>query len=82
MQLPVKPAWMDDALCTQTDTELFFPGQFDSGTAKAAKQVCAKCPVREACLEWAVTEVEHGIWGGTTDQQRRRIRRERKDAAA
>ena len=41
----------------------------------AALAVCADCPVRDACLAHAVTAVEHGIWGGTVDEQRVELRR-------
>jgi WhiB family redox-sensing transcriptional regulator len=59
---------------------MFFPASdADAGDAKA---VCANCPVREQCLEWALaTRQEEGVWGGLTDNERRRLRRRRRDAA-
>ena len=63
-------AWQDDALCAQVDPELFFPEQ--GGKSKAAKKVCAQCPVRDQCLDYALTEgiVEFGVFGGTTAAER------------
>ena len=72
-------AWMDDAECRGEDTELFFPiGHRGESTAqiKAAKAVCSRCPVREACLGAALGRREkHGIWGGLTDDERVRLLR-------
>jgi DNA-binding NarL/FixJ family response regulator len=71
---------MGDALCAQVDPELFFP---DNGGAHArgAKRVCAACPVTAQCLDYAL-ELEAqqgvavwGVWGGTTEMQRRTMRR-------
>jgi WhiB family transcriptional regulator, redox-sensing transcriptional regulator len=62
--------WQDQALCAETDPEAFFPelGQ----PARAAKRVCAACPVRTECLEYAVGNgVAFGIWGGLTERERR-----------
>jgi WhiB family redox-sensing transcriptional regulator len=62
------------------DTDIFFPAS--DSEAGAAKAVCAECPVRDQCLEWAIaTRQEEGIWGGMTDGERRRLRRRRRDAA-
>ena len=68
------PAWMDEAVCAQTDPEEFFPTVGIS--AAAAKQVCRSCPVQADCLDYAVTHGERfGIWGGLTERERRRLRR-------
>jgi WhiB family redox-sensing transcriptional regulator len=68
---------MDHANCLGVDPELFFPGQGES-TADA-KAVCAGCVVRAQCLEHALTHAEkHGIWGGLSERERRRIRRRRR----
>ncbi|HEX2848975.1 MAG TPA: WhiB family transcriptional regulator [Acidimicrobiales bacterium] len=68
--------WQADAACRDTETDIFFPAsESDAGPALA---ICAVCPVREQCLEWALATRQHdGIWGGTTDSERRRIRRRR-----
>ena len=72
--------WRDDAACTGLDTSMFFPAS--DAEAGPAKAVCASCPVRDQCLEWAMaTRQEDGVWGGMTDNERRRLRRRRRDAA-
>lgn len=71
--------WMDDAVCRQVGGEMFFPenGQ-DSQQAQA---VCRDCPVRSECLDYALTLEDSGVWfvmgvwGGTTQKQRARLRR-------
>ena len=51
----------------------------DAGEAKA---ICAQCPVRQACLEYALTNRERdGVWGGATERERRRIIRQRRKTA-
>jgi WhiB family transcriptional regulator, redox-sensing transcriptional regulator len=69
-------AWMDEANCLGCDPDLFFPERGEStGEAKA---VCRGCAVRDECLEFALAVGEkHGIWGGLSERERRRIRRER-----
>ena len=71
--------WRARAACRDTAPDLFFPvgvtGQAIDQIA-AAKAVCGRCPVKAACLEFAlVTNQESGVWGGTTEDERRRIRR-------
>jgi len=68
-------AWQDKALCAQTDPEAFFPEK--GGSTREAKRVCAKCEVREPCLEYALDHDERfGIWGGMSERDRRRLRRQ------
>jgi WhiB family redox-sensing transcriptional regulator len=70
---PRDESWRDSALCAQSDPELFFPDK--GGTAAPAKRVCARCPVRGECLEWALAyDIRFGIWGGLTEDQRREFR--------
>ncbi len=71
--------WRQQANCRQTDPALFFPVG-STGMAReqiqAAKAVCRCCPVRQACLDFALqTNQEAGIWGGTSEEDRRRLRR-------
>ncbi|MFI5040931.1 MAG: WhiB family transcriptional regulator [Acidimicrobiales bacterium] len=76
----VQQTWRQQAACRGLDTEIFFPAS--DADADAAKDVCATCPVRDQCLEWALaTRQEDGVWGGLTDNERRRLRRRRRDAA-
>lgn len=69
-------AWQVDALCAQTDPEAFFPEK--GGSTREAKRVCAACLVRQECLDYAMDNDERfGIWGGLSERERRRLRRER-----
>ena len=65
--------WRELAACRGTDLEVFFPGRGE--TAGPARQVCAACPVRQACLDYAISNrITHGIWGGLTERERRALR--------
>jgi WhiB family redox-sensing transcriptional regulator len=73
--------WRHHALCRDEDPELFFP----IGTAgpaetqvEAAKLVCRRCTVVEDCLSWALeTGQDAGVWGGTSEDERRALTRRR-----
>ena len=72
-------AWRLEALCRDVDPELFFPIG-TTGVAvdhiEAAKSVCNACPVKKQCLEYALaTNQESGVWGGTSEEERRDLRR-------
>ncbi len=74
---PSASSWRFDAACATSDPDLFFPVG-STGTAlrqaERAKQVCAGCPVRLQCLEWALeTDQPHGVWGGTDEVERARM---------
>lgn len=70
----VDPHWTDRALCAEVDPELFFPEK--GGSTKGAKQTCRACEVRAECLEWALTQGEvFGVWGGTSERERRLLRK-------
>lgn len=72
--------WRQDAACRDADTSIFFPEEDES--PEAALEYCARCPVREECLEFAlVTRQDEGVWGGLTGTERRRLRRRRREAA-
>lgn len=63
------------AVCAQVDPELFFP---EGGSAKDAKSLCAVCPVRIRCLQYALDHNEiYGVYGGTSPRERRALRRQR-----
>jgi WhiB family redox-sensing transcriptional regulator len=71
--------WTDHAACRGSDPEVFFPVGY-AGPAldqeAMAKAICAGCSVRTDCLEWALRAGEpDGVWGGTTPEERRRLRR-------
>ena len=64
--------WRERAACRGARIEVFFPGRGE--TAGPARQVCASCPVRQQCLEFAVSNrIVDGIWGGLTGPERRAL---------
>lgn len=76
--------WMDEALCREVGGDLWTPDQTEGskGAIHRAIKLCGKCPVQAACLEYALDRGEmHGVWGGTTPTQRKRLRRERRQIA-
>ena len=83
MQISAKkfPTFLGDLVpvCAQVEPEAFFPelGRGSTPEARTAKAICVGCPVKEPCLDFALEHGEIGIWGGTTGDDRRRIRRER-----
>lgn len=77
---PLDDNWQDDANCLGVDPDLFFPER--GASTREAKEVCRGCVVREQCLEFALQNGEKfGIWGGLSERERRRIRRQRAQAA-
>jgi WhiB family redox-sensing transcriptional regulator len=81
-----RPEWRDEAACRNADPELFFP-EGDTGYARAqvktAKLICRGCRVSATCLNWALANgQEAGIWGGLTEDERRRLDRRSRPWAA
>lgn len=75
--LPQRPGWQMAAACRGLDTELFFPARGES--VSEAKAICAECPVRIDCAEYAFDSGQRfGIWGGATERERRRRRAARR----
>ena len=79
-EIPKHDRWRHEASCRDVDPDLFFPvgttgmaiEQIDS-----AKAVCAQCPVSGPCLEFALsTNQDSGVWGGTSEEERRTLRRQ------
>ena len=66
--------WVHRSLCKDEDPELFFPVGNTGPAAsqiEAAKAVCARCPVKVPCLDWAMQTVQDsGVWGGLTEEIR------------
>ena len=78
--------WRSAAACLLADPDLFFPisstGPAERQIARA-KTICARCPVRQECLEFALGQgLAYGIWGGTTPEDRQRDRRRKRRRAA
>jgi hypothetical protein len=77
--MSVRGEWRSQAACRAgVDPELFFPpvevGPLFADQVAEAKAVCGRCPVRPACLLWAVDGLAHGIAGGLTEQERSQLR--------
>ena len=72
--------WREHAACRDTDPDLFFPigstGPAVEQIARA-KAICRTCEAQAPCLEFALaTNQEAGVWGGTTEDERRRLRKQ------
>jgi WhiB family redox-sensing transcriptional regulator len=77
-------SWKARGKCRGIHPDLFHPGRGENKDNDAAKRICADCPVRAECLEYALSfedDADCGIWGGTSARQRRAIRHERRVAA-
>jgi WhiB family transcriptional regulator, redox-sensing transcriptional regulator len=74
--------WMATGNCRTEPPSLFFPS--DGVGVEVARKICATCPAKEPCLEYALANgIDHGVWGGASERERRRIaRRRRLEAAA
>jgi WhiB family redox-sensing transcriptional regulator len=74
-------SWRQRGACRGLEPDIFYPTTDEE--AAPAKAVCATCSVRQACLEFALdTRENEGIWGGTTERERRRMLRQRRKHAA
>ncbi len=75
-ELEIDHSWQDYANCLGVDPDLFFPER--GASTREAKEVCRGCIVKDDCLEYALANSEKfGIWGGMSERERRRIRRQR-----
>lgn len=71
--IDARAPWQDRARCRDVDVDAFFPERGES--SREAKEICAACPVRIECLNYALHNDErHGVWGGMTERERRRLR--------
>jgi WhiB family redox-sensing transcriptional regulator len=69
--------WMADGKCRDVPPSVFFPS--DGLGVQEAQRICAECAVSEACLEYALANrIDHGVWGGRSERERRRILRRRR----
>lgn len=72
--------WMADGKCREYPAGTFFPR--DGVGVIIAQRICATCPVASQCLEYALeNHVDHGIWGGKSERERRRLRSSRRRLA-
>ncbi|MFJ4535043.1 WhiB family transcriptional regulator [Streptomyces tibetensis] len=66
--------WQQEALCAQTGADFFFPEPGSS--VREAKRICGMCPIRAACLAYALEHDERfGVWGGLSEKERLELRR-------
>jgi WhiB family transcriptional regulator, redox-sensing transcriptional regulator len=73
--------WMMRGKCKDLDPAIFFPNDWVG--VQVAQRICADCPVKSPCLEYALeNRVDHGVWGGASERERRRILRQRRLAKA
>ena len=69
------PKWMTDGACRDMNPDLWFPSRGEDWSTP--KAICATCRVRLLCKEYAIEHRERGVWGGTSEKERRDIRRQR-----
>jgi WhiB family redox-sensing transcriptional regulator len=73
-------AWMADGNCRLHPPATFFPS--DGVGVDRARKICKGCPVGDRCLDYALeNRIEHGVWGGCSERERRRILKRRRDEA-
>ena len=79
MSYPQQYGWEARGACQHSDPELFFPVAAHGPALRQlarAKEVCARCPVRVQCLEYALQSGQSfGVWGGASEEERRLMRR-------
>ncbi len=69
--------WMPQGRCREIPPGTFFPS--DGVGVEVARRICAECPVQAPCLEYALLHrIDHGVWGGASERERRRIARRRR----
>lgn len=72
-------SWMADGNCRNYPPAVFFPS--DGVGVDRARRICATCPVTSPCLEYALEQhIDHGVWGGCSERERRRILKRRRIA--
>jgi WhiB family redox-sensing transcriptional regulator len=77
MERPMDTQWMAEGKCREVPPAVFFPS--DGLGVQAAQRICADCSVADACLEYALANrIDHGVWGGRSERERRRILRARR----
>jgi WhiB family redox-sensing transcriptional regulator len=73
--------WMARGKCKEVAPDIFFPS--DGMGVQVAQRICAECPVAQQCLEYALEHhIDHGVWGGCSERERRRILRRRRISTA
>ena len=74
---PMDNEWMNRGSCRREPPSTFFPS--DGTGIIVAQRICEDCPVKVECLEHAlVHRIDHGVWGGASERQRRRLLKSRR----
>lgn len=74
VRAPADQRWLAKALCTSEHLDILYAT--DARRMSAARQLCAACDVQMECLDYALANGEqHGVWGGTTEKERRAVAR-------
>lgn len=78
-----RPSWQSLAACRGSGPEIFFVERGDAGGLSAGRAFCRRCPVLVECREFAVGDdrrpsQKHGLWGDTSERERRQIRKRRR----
>ena len=74
-------SWMTRGSCASIPPSTFFPS--DGSGVEVARKICASCTVKVPCLEYALEQrIDHGVWGGCSERERRRISKRRRAEAA
>jgi WhiB family redox-sensing transcriptional regulator len=71
------PNWRQSAACRGMNAEMFHPFSERDFRLGESRAVCAGCPVRDECGEYGIAHEEFGVYGGLSENERRKIRRER-----
>lgn len=80
---PEDLSWLRLAACRGMDPSLFHPEVGNNADSRFAREACRSCSVQDECLDYALANNERlGIWGGLGEKERRRVRRQRSQAAA
>lgn len=76
-----EPRFFENPGCAEVGGNFWFPEKSDGITntieMKLAISICKKCPHQSECAEWGIKKEVHGIWGGLTEPDRRRVRKNR-----
>jgi WhiB family redox-sensing transcriptional regulator len=73
--------WMNHGNCRHEPPARFFPS--DGVGVERARRICATCPVKGQCLDYALrNRIDHGVWGGASERERRRILKTRRQEAS
>jgi WhiB family redox-sensing transcriptional regulator len=83
MNLWTDQPWHTSGACNGSDPDAWFPDSRATATAAIAQRICHTCPVMDECADWAInTREAWGVWGATTESDRKAIWRQEDDERA